>query len=1025
MSKKTGKGTIMRKTYNARTGGGFSLAFLLMVGLPAAVLTPRPALAQLNQGDACSVSGKVYTIDMPGIPALYCDGANLQYFFPPKENGALTCNAAAEGALQYIAATDTWNFCNGTIWTALASGGGGGALSSITAATAANTINNAAWAQAWNWALGAAGTGFTFGESTASTGGANDQYILAAKTLSASTAMPFYIQNLGAGRSFQVDDAAGDTTPFYIDESGAVTTGHHLTIGNFGNISLAGGSYIQWPNNAGGSIRGGGSGATGYFEIITSNTQRMVFDGAGNVGIGTKAPANPLSVWPQQYATGTASQSLTTVTGVGTTWTSAMVGSQLVFADGTSAGTITAFGSATSLTVSTSQTVTSQGYVISYTGLNVDSTGKVGIGTTTPTAQLEVTAASATTIPLRLRTAPSQTAYSFDIRNSSGITTFHIGSGGIVYPHTDVRFYSISVPSIYNQQGAAGSGLRIAGSQSADSYLSLESSRSGGGSGDYINFKVGNLAATEAMRIVSSGNVGIGTATPGVSLDVGSKTDAIRVPNGTAAQAPTCTGLAGGIRYQSDGTTGFYGCDGTSWSALASGGGGSDIFEVTGAAGSEVVSSIDANVPYATADFVFGSPQLDDDTNAAHDARMFFDKSKAAFRAGTVTGTQWDDANIGSYSVAMGYNTTASGNYSTAMGQSTTSSGSSSTAMGQSTTSSGSSSTAMGFGAAASGNYSIAAGFGVAASGSSSTAMGSNTIASGINSIAIGNLVTAGNGTALSGLGDGSMALGLIDDAVVITTKSQVTGIQSMGIFMGDQDGLVVSANNQMSLLGGKMVIDPAVPATDLTADTALDVNGSIKVGNGGETCGASYAGAIRYNTGAVELCDGTSWAAIGGGGTPAGANTQIQFNNSGAFGASANLTWSGTVFNVTGDITYSGTITDTSDIRLKENVAKMGGSLEKLTSLEAISFTMKDDEAHRTEFGFSAQDMQKIYPELVQKADDEMGTLSVNYIGLIAPMVDAIKELETQNKALSAQNHILLQRLEAIETKLNTDNPL
>lgn len=41
---------------------------------------------------------------------------------------------------------------------------------------------------------------------------------------------------------------------------------------------------------------------------------------------------------------------------------------------------------------------------------------------------------------------------------------------------------------------------------------------------------------------------------------------------------------------------------------------------------------------------------------------------------------------------------------------------------------------------------------------------------------------------------------------------------------------------------------------------------------------------------------DGT-WAAPsgGGGGTPAGSNTQIQYNNSGAFGASANLTWDGT----------------------------------------------------------------------------------------------------------------------------------
>ncbi|MBU1599901.1 tail fiber domain-containing protein, partial [bacterium] len=41
---------------------------------------------------------------------------------------------------------------------------------------------------------------------------------------------------------------------------------------------------------------------------------------------------------------------------------------------------------------------------------------------------------------------------------------------------------------------------------------------------------------------------------------------------------------------------------------------------------------------------------------------------KMALRAGRSTGTQWDDANVGYYSLATGYNTTASGDYSTAMG---------------------------------------------------------------------------------------------------------------------------------------------------------------------------------------------------------------------------------------------------------------------------------------------------------------------------------------------------------------------
>jgi hypothetical protein len=49
------------------------------------------------------------------------------------------------------------------------------------------------------------------------------------------------------------------------------------------------------------------------------------------------------------------------------------------------------------------------------------------------------------------------------------------------------------------------------------------------------------------LQITSDGNVGIGTTTPGVSLDLSSRTDAVRLTNGTTAQRPTAA--AGQIRY--------------------------------------------------------------------------------------------------------------------------------------------------------------------------------------------------------------------------------------------------------------------------------------------------------------------------------------------------------------------------------------------------------------------------------------------------------------------------------------------
>jgi len=68
-------------------------------------------------------------------------------------------------------------------------------------------------------------------------------------------------------------------------------------------------------------------------------------------------------------------------------------------------------------------------------------------------------------------------------------------------------------------------------------------------------------------------------------------------------------------------------------------------------------------------DFVFGSPQLDNDKSTTDDnKRIFFDKSKAAFRAGMAQSDQWDESNRGTYSIAMGQGTVAESRAETVLG---------------------------------------------------------------------------------------------------------------------------------------------------------------------------------------------------------------------------------------------------------------------------------------------------------------------------------------------------------------------
>jgi len=71
---------------------------------------------------------------------------------------------------------------------------------------------------------------------------------------------------------------------------------------------------------------------------------------------------------------------------------------------------------------------------------------------------------------------------------------------------------------------------------------------------------------------------------------------------------------------------------------------------------------------------------------------------------------------------------------------------------------------------------------------------------------------------------------------------------------------------------------------------------------------------------------DGT-WATPSGGATPAGSNTQIQYNNAGAFGATGNLTYTGTALNAFGVYISSGNGSHFTNIAIGGNVLSVANA--------------------------------------------------------------------------------------------------
>ena len=79
---------------------------------------------------------------------------------------------------------------------------------------------------------------------------------------------------------------------------------------------------------------------------------------------------------------------------------------------------------------------------------------------------------------------------------------------------------------------------------------------------------------------------------------------------------------------------------------------------------------------------------------------------------------------------------------------------------------------------------------------------------------------------------------------------------------------------------------------------------------------------------------------------------------------------------------------------RLKENITPLSDSLDKINQINGLSFYWKDKAmGENRNIGVIAQDVEKVYPELVS-TNPKTGLKSVEYGNLVAPLIEAIKEL-------------------------------
>lgn len=115
--------------------------------------------------------------------------------------------------------------------------------------------------------------------------------------------------------------------------------------------------------------------------------------------------------------------------------------------------------------------------------------------------------------------------------------------------------------------------------------------------------------------------------------------------------------------------------------------------------------------------------------------------------------------------------------------------------------------------------------------------------------------------------------------------------------------------------------------------------------------------------------------------------------------GTASTIHTSSTKFNFnpsTGTLSIGGDLNSGSDERLKKNIETIGNALETIQNLRGVRFNW--NQGGKPSMGVIAQELEKVVPELV--SGDEHKT--VTYNGLIAILIEAVKELKKQVEELS-----------------------
>jgi len=227
----------------------------------------------------------------------------------------------------------------------------------------------------------------------------------------------------------------------------------------------------------------------------------------------------------------------------------------------------------------------------------------------------------------------------------------------------------------------------------------------------------------------------------------------------------------------------------------------------------------------------------------------------------------------------------------------------------------------------------------------------------------------------------------------IVTTGALNSGSITSGFGTIDTGSSTITTTGAIS--GGSLTANGGVTVDNITidgteidlssGDLTLDVAGDIVLDAGGEQVifkdGSTNVGHVDLDSDNFTLKSLVS-----------DKDFIIKGNDGGSEITALTLDMSGA-----GAATFNNNVTAFSDERLKSNIETIQGGLEKVEQLRGVTYTRDE----RDNIGVIAQEIEKVLPDIVLTADDEMGTKSVDYSRITAVLIEAVKELSAKVKYL------------------------